>query len=262
MIKSFEDFFTEEEKVNLLLKKLGIENYTINSDFSIDINGNVNLSNKKIIGKIPIKFRYVSGDFNCGGCDLISLEGSPSKVGGSFIAGQNKLTSLKGCPSEIGKSFYCHRNNLTDLKFIPQYITEDLYCSDNRINTLKNGPIKVKGRFVASDNLLKTFDGNLKYVGKLYCNNNRFYSIEGMPEVYDHIDFSDNLIRDFDGFPEDWEGNVNFRNNPVFDYIKQYNSDEEQCKAIYWINELGAIQNGKVVDERMDEVINIMKRIK
>lgn len=37
MIKSFEDFFTEEEKVNLLLKKLGIENYTINLGMSVEI---------------------------------------------------------------------------------------------------------------------------------------------------------------------------------------------------------------------------------
>jgi hypothetical protein len=57
-----------------------LENYIINPDNTIDVNGNVflRLGNME---KLPVKFGKVSGWFNCGWNNLTTLEGFPKYVG-------------------------------------------------------------------------------------------------------------------------------------------------------------------------------------
>jgi hypothetical protein len=82
--------------------------YTTNADGSIDVQGSVNL-NDRLITKLPVKFRNVSGSFCCCGCiSLTSLEGSPKYVSGDFYCyGCTSLTTLKGAPKSVGGDFYC-----------------------------------------------------------------------------------------------------------------------------------------------------------
>jgi len=56
-----------------LLKKCINGKYTINDDGSIDVDGEVDLSRKKLT-KIPFKFRNVSGGFYCNNNQLTSLK--------------------------------------------------------------------------------------------------------------------------------------------------------------------------------------------
>ncbi len=104
----FESFNNIED----ICKKYDIRNYTINSDGSIDVDGHVYISYKRLT-KLPLKFSKVTGDFYFGGNQLISLEGSPNYVGGNFRCSSNKLTTLEGSPDYVGGSFYCQYNKLT-----------------------------------------------------------------------------------------------------------------------------------------------------
>ena len=52
------------KNIDLICKKYGITNYTINQDGSIDVNGSVNLSRENLT-KLPLKFNRVSGYFDC-----------------------------------------------------------------------------------------------------------------------------------------------------------------------------------------------------
>ena len=90
----------EEQEIYKICKSYEIENYSINSDGSIDVDGDVRLPNKKLI-KLPIKFNKVSGSFDCSWNNLISLENSPIEVGGDFICDFNRLKSLVGSPIKI-----------------------------------------------------------------------------------------------------------------------------------------------------------------
>jgi hypothetical protein len=56
--------FSKEGKVKRICRTYGIRNYTINSDGSIDIDGNVDLT-YKISEKLLLKFGNVSGSFYC-----------------------------------------------------------------------------------------------------------------------------------------------------------------------------------------------------
>jgi hypothetical protein len=96
-----------------ICEKYGIENYTINPDGSIDVNGSVNLYNKGL-SEFPLTFNRVTGGFYCGGNRLTSLKGSPRWIGGDFGCSGNKLTTLEFSPDYISGYFYCSRNDLTD----------------------------------------------------------------------------------------------------------------------------------------------------
>jgi Leucine-rich repeat (LRR) protein len=97
--------------INEICKKYNIKNYTINSDGSIDVNGDVNLYNKGLT-ELPLVFNKVSGYFDCS---------------------NNQLTSLKGCPRWVGSSFYCTYNNLTSLEFSPDYVGNWFNCKYNQL---------------------------------------------------------------------------------------------------------------------------------
>ena len=131
--KLFEN--VNEQEIHYLCKKYGIENYTINTDGSIDVDGNVDLENKGLT-KLPLRFKNVSGDFSCSYNQLTNLEGAPSEVGGSFQCYNNNLTSLEGAPSEVGGDFYCEDNNLTSLEWAPTSVGGDFYCEDNNLTSL------------------------------------------------------------------------------------------------------------------------------
>ena len=115
-IKIYEDY--RDTEIDAICMEYEIENYTINSDGSIDVNGDVHLYNM-ILTEIPLKFGKVTGSFNCSSNYLTSLKGSPTEVGVSFDCSYNKLTSLEHCPTKT-KHFRCNDNNLTSLEYSPK----------------------------------------------------------------------------------------------------------------------------------------------
>ena len=90
--------------------KMGIEDYTINSQGEIDVDGDVNLA-RETFKELPYKFGTVNGYFSLRECEnLISLKNCPNYITGSNmfnIYGCIRLNSLEGCPKEVGGSFYC-----------------------------------------------------------------------------------------------------------------------------------------------------------
>ena len=90
-------------------EEMDIENYTINSQGEIDVDGEVDLSGR-YFKELPYKFGKVTGYFSLRICkNLISLKNCPYEVEGYFSCGFcPQLDSLKGCPKEVGYHFYCN----------------------------------------------------------------------------------------------------------------------------------------------------------
>ena len=137
MIKKFKEYIgesisfpTSEDQIVQLCKKYNIQNYSINPDLSIDVEGNVYLDRLQL-SSLPLRFSRVGGDFNCYSNQLTTLEGGPREVGGHFVCFSNRLTTLEGGPREVGGYFD---------------------CSSNRLTTLDGGPREVIGRFDFSNN--------------------------------------------------------------------------------------------------------------
>ena len=113
-----------------LLKSCVKGTYTINDDGSIDVEGSVNLSRKKLT-KIPFNFSKVSGVFRCYHNQLTTLKGAPNTVGGNFYCTDNQLTSLEGAPNTVGGGFYCDHNQLTSLDGAPDTVGGSFSCYKN-----------------------------------------------------------------------------------------------------------------------------------
>jgi len=76
-------------EIHRICREYGINNYTINGDGSIDVDGYVNLHGRGLT-KLPLKFNHVSGNFLCYDNNLTTLDGSPERVDGNFYCDYNR----------------------------------------------------------------------------------------------------------------------------------------------------------------------------
>lgn len=166
-------------EIHSICREYEIDDYTINSDGSIDVDGNVDLDHESIT-KLPLKFNKVKGYFECNNNKLTTLEGSPKEVGRYFSCLSNKLTSLKGGPKSVGEYYDCNANRLTSLEFMADEIGESLFCAQNNLTTLKGCPENIDGEFDCSGNLnlsdLKDFDS--KFSGHFLCMNTNLHFLD------------------------------------------------------------------------------------
>jgi len=193
------NYLTDKE-IHEICREYGITDYTINNDWSVDIDGDVFLYNEGLT-KLPIKFNHVSGNFNCSKNNLTTLEGSPQSVGGNFWCDGNELTSLYGVPKSVGGYFDCSDNNLTTLEGGPQSVGGDFYCDDNRLTTLEGAPKSVGYDFNCSLNKILTFEGSPNHLGlDFICDNNPIFNIWRLFQDYSKVELLNDLdpIRDGD----------------------------------------------------------------
>ena len=257
-MKSYKQFIKESEVLSktdkdFIHSKLyhkiifhGISNnYTINPDGSIDVDGefdnNVSFDpsrssstklrykppKKNKLTELPIKFNKVGGNFYCNNNELTTLEGAPKEVGGDFKCNENKLTSLEGGPVSVGGDFICRNNQLTSLQGAPKKVGGDFYCSRNELTSLVGCPEIIHGDFYCRENQITDFKGVPEFFeGLFYCEGNPIEEIYRLFIKEDkHItDFS--LLYGLDGL----------------------------SKCIKWINEFDVIQGNRVIMDRLEEV--------
>lgn len=90
--------YTNKDDIINWLTQMGIKNYFINDDLSVDVINDVDITHHSL-NEIPIQFNIVEGYFICY-C--------------------NNLSSLKGCPKIVKKDFHCDQNPyLKSLKHLP-----------------------------------------------------------------------------------------------------------------------------------------------
>ena len=80
MIKLFENY----NQIAEICNRYAIENWSLNGDGGIDVDGDVGLEELNLT-KLPIKFGRVTGSFDCSYNKLPTLEGAPNWVGGLFL---------------------------------------------------------------------------------------------------------------------------------------------------------------------------------
>jgi hypothetical protein len=167
--------FESNSQIDTICEKYDIENYTINSDNSVDVDGDVNLWDKKL-KLILLNFNIVNGYFNCG---------------------RNHLTSLKGCPVRVGNGFSCHHNNLTSLQYSPQYMENGNFgCSMNKIESLQYCTELIRCYFSCGDNKLTSLEHHPTVYGKFWCQSNQINTFENFYYYKEDVYFENNPIYD------------------------------------------------------------------
>jgi len=206
------NFPTTREEVIEVCRKYKIENYTINDDLSIDVNGGVELDSKNL-KYLPLKFNYIDGDFYCHDNNLESLEGSPQTVGGGFYCFNNKLETLEGCPQTVDGDFYCSNNKLESLEGCPQTVNGDFYCFNNKLESLEGCPQTVNGHFNCYKNELKDLEYIPEVSGNVYIKKNPVYLL-----LYTFIKNADSfMIEDFNDY-----GIVRNRDTVMLDRLETF----------------------------------------
>jgi hypothetical protein len=213
-----------EEFIKLFTDTYNIYEYTINDDLSIDVDGDVLLSEVPF-KKIPIKFNRVSGSFILSAGNINTLENCPKYVGKSFNCSNNRnLKRLQYSPEYVGKDFIASDCNIKDLKDISKDINGDVVLSNNKIETLeglneyvggnlnvnnnqlktlKGAPIKVQGSFDCSGNQLESLEyGPINVEESYYCYNNQLKTLKGAPKKIRSFNCSNNKIESLEYAPE------------------------------------------------------------
>ena len=103
-----------EMEIHNICTEYHIENYTINDDMSISVNGSVGLAYRNL-KSIPITFKEVSGYFSCNDNQLTSLEGCPETVSGGFSCYDNQLTNFDGLPEFFERPIYIYGNPVYEI---------------------------------------------------------------------------------------------------------------------------------------------------
>jgi hypothetical protein len=175
--------YESHEDIRSICQKYDIENYKINDDGSIDVDGNIYLAEFNL-AELPLNFRNISGFVNCNSNRLTSLEGCPKSIGGSFACGDNKLTSLKGCPKSVGGGFSCSDNLLTSLEGCPKSVGGNFYCianrlTSNKLTSLEGCPKSVGVSLNCRWNEIETFEGlDFTHIGySFYCDGNPIWCV-------------------------------------------------------------------------------------
>jgi len=171
----------QKDRVDSICEKYQIKNYSINSDGSIDVDGDVDIS-KQNLTKFPIVFNNVSGNFTCKDNMIKSLKGGPVTVGGNFVCAFNDLSSLAGSPESVGDDFSCKFNNLKNLIGSPRNINGMFSCGVNKLTSLEGAPDTVGGNFECYDNVLSSLLGGPHTVSGTYScwSNNGISSMVGI----------------------------------------------------------------------------------
>jgi hypothetical protein len=167
--------FESNTEIDKICKKYKIKNYTINSDNSVDVDGDVSFWDKGL-DSIPLNFNIVNGYFDC------SI---------------NHLTSLKGCPIRVGNYFYCYSNNLTSLEYSPQYVENgDFSCRMNKIESLQYCTELIRSDFSCRSNKLTSLEHHPTVYGEFWCQSNQINTFENFYYYKEDVYFDGNPIYD------------------------------------------------------------------
>jgi hypothetical protein len=193
-------YFESNKSIDAICKKYGIKNYNINQDGTVDVNGNVNLSDCGL-KELPLKFGYVSHSFYCINNELMFLQGSPREVGGDFGCGFNRLTSLQGGPKSVGGDFGCIHNQLKSLMGAPEIVYGSFYCGYNsQLTSLAGAPKEIIGDFICEgiSNLPEEIKDNKKYINKIvkYQNDYNIWRRDGSLDKYRFSDMMKEILEE------------------------------------------------------------------
>lgn len=183
----------KKEQIVDLLIQWGIENYTVNDDLTVDVDGDVSLQQAFEIKKsreFVFQWGVIKGNFSCARCLLISLEGAPREVHGNFDCSGNKFILLDHSPEIVKGDYLCYNNkSLRSLQGCTRKIGGNFDISNCGIPRLANGPIEVGGDYNLAMNECQTLGGIAKKIGgKIDASQNKLTSVYGTPEGFSEAD--------------------------------------------------------------------------
>ena len=108
------------------IKKTLNRYFTLQGGFRFDDDGGViaygNVSARRNMPTIPVRFSRIDGDLHIPNCGLQSLENCPPVIGDSLLLYGNQLRNCIGMPETIGGYLDISSNPIETLEGFPKYI--------------------------------------------------------------------------------------------------------------------------------------------
>lgn len=226
-IKSFKESSSfSESEIDRVCKEFYIENYQINPDGTVDVEGSVYFEGLDA-EELPLKFGKVTGDFSIIEALLTTLEGCPYEVGGSFeIQWCHEITSLEHAPKRVGGEYYASDSPITSLEGTPEVIHGNFDCSETSITSLEGGPRIVYEGYYANHTRISNLEGGPEEVDKLAVEGTNLTSLEGLPEKIRRIIITTTDHKIWDPRPLKDSGLEEFvttPNEPIYELIGLFN---------------------------------------
>lgn len=173
-------------KIKKFLEAINVKKYTIKDDYTVDVFEDVKMRLK--LKNFPINFGYIDGDFDCSGCNLTTLIGSPDEITGNFICTNNDLTDLRYGPRLVSGNYDVRQSKLHSLEGSPAKIYKNFICSYNNITTLVGSPVIIEGSMDCSNCLLEDLNGSPDIIGLNFdCSYNFLKSLKDGPDMINGI---------------------------------------------------------------------------
>ena len=151
-------------------------------DGKVSVEGHVFFVSAWPLGRLPVSFDRVDGDFSANDKNLLDMAGFPTWVGGDLEAQGNQFHTLEYLPRHIGRLCVISSNQLESLDGSPEHTNASFNCRQNNLETLEGGPKTVNGDFRCDGNKLTNLIGApTKVTGFLTCTHNSLTSLEGIP---------------------------------------------------------------------------------
>lgn len=173
----------KKKAIDKWLDKMMINNYTINDDLTIDVDGTVNLDGKGL-DSLPYKFGYVKDYFTCERNALQDMTNMPHTVGKDWHVSDNNIVSLVGMPKVLGKTINFKHNQVTSFEGIAPDFKETIDARDNHLKTLDNLPLSF-GSLLCEDNPFEFTNRIIHHLPRLKENlacNGEFFNTLMLPE--------------------------------------------------------------------------------
>lgn len=183
------------------------ENFTLNSDKTISIHGDLDLSSKEFSG-FPFKIKEVNGDLNLTKSKVSSLNGLPEMIKRDLVLDSAQINSLEGMPKVIGGSLVLSNIENDIFANMPKEVLQNLDLSNSRISSLEGFPEKIGGNLYFSNTQLVSLKGLPKEInGDLFLNNVPITSLTGLPlKIGGDLNLYGTKITSLEGMPEEVGG--------------------------------------------------------
>lgn len=164
----------KRSQIEDILQEWKVNNYTINRDMSVSIEGNLIV--KKKMKELPFKIDRVSRSCILRDVGLESLHNSPNFVGSQYDLSVNNITILD-LPEKV-HSIDISENPFKTLKGSPKIVEGNMLLDETNLETLEHGPDIVKENFyITNNNHLTSLKGIPKEIKNLFIHTNKYLSI-------------------------------------------------------------------------------------
>ncbi len=146
-------------KISKWLKDHDVENYVINDDDTVSVNGDIELINLQY-KRLPVTFKEITGNVTIVASRLETLAGLPQTINGDLEMNKVKVLDWTGCPAIVKGSVHLESSIVNGFGGDAlREVGKGVYLDYSVIESLKGFPPLVRGALSLRSSSVKSLEG-------------------------------------------------------------------------------------------------------